>query len=50
MYIDTHCHLNFKDLKDDYNDVSARALSNQIEMIVVGSEIKTSSRSVSLSK
>lgn len=50
MYIDTHCHLNFKDFKDDYKDVAARALSNQIEMIVVGSEIKTSSRSVSLSK
>ncbi len=50
MYIDTHCHLNFKDFKDDYKDVAARALSNKIEMIVVGSEIKTSSRSVSLSK
>lgn len=50
MYIDTHCHLNFKDFKDDYKDVAARALSNEVEMIVVGSEIKTSSRSVSLSK
>ncbi|HNV12906.1 MAG TPA: TatD family hydrolase [bacterium] len=50
MYIDTHCHLNFKDFKDDYKDVAERALSNEVEMIVVGSEIKTSSRSVSLSK
>lgn len=50
MYIDTHCHLNFKDFKDDYKDVTERALSNEVEMIVVGSEIKTSSRSVSLSK
>ncbi len=50
MYIDTHCHLNFKDFKDDYREVAKRALSNQIEMIVVGSEIKTSARSVSLSK
>lgn len=50
MYIDTHCHLNFKDFKDDYRQVAERALSNQVEMVVVGSELKTSSRSVSLSK
>ncbi len=49
MYIDTHCHLNFKDFKDDYKQVAERALSNQVEMIVVGSEIKTSTRAVSLS-
>jgi TatD DNase family protein len=50
MYIDTHCHLNFKDFKDDYRQVAERALSNQVEMVVVGSELKTSNRSVSLSK
>lgn len=50
MYIDTHCHLNFKDFKDDYQQVVERALSNQVEMIVVGSEIKTSARAVSLAQ
>lgn len=49
MYIDTHCHLNFKDFKDDYKQVAERALSNQVEMVVVGSEIKTSTRAISLS-
>lgn len=48
MFIDTHCHLNFKDFKDDYNQVAQRALDNQVEMIVVGSEFKTSQRAVGL--
>lgn len=50
MYIDTHCHLNFKDYQHDYQQVAERALTNQVEMIVVGSEIKTSTRAVSLSQ
>ncbi|MFA5420626.1 MAG: TatD family hydrolase [Patescibacteria group bacterium] len=50
MYIDTHCHLNFKDFKDDYNEVIKRSLEGEVEMIVVGSELKTSQRAVSLSE
>ncbi|PKM91781.1 hydrolase TatD [Candidatus Falkowbacteria bacterium HGW-Falkowbacteria-1] len=48
MFIDTHCHLNFKDFKDDYYQVAKRALDDQVEMIVVGSEVKTSQRAVDL--
>jgi TatD DNase family protein len=50
MFIDTHCHVNFKDFKEDYKDVIKRALDNKVEMIVVGSELKTSERAVSLSE
>lgn len=49
MLIDTHCHLNFKDFKNDFLEVANRALSNNTLMIVVGSELKTSKRSVELS-
>ena len=48
MFIDTHCHLNFKDFKDDYRDVVERSLNNKVEMLVVGSEAKTSARAVNL--
>jgi len=46
MYIDTHCHLNFKDFKDDADEVIARSLSGGTQMILVGSEQKTSQRAV----
>ncbi len=46
MYIDTHCHLNFKDFKDDADEVIKRSLDNQTEMILVGAEYKTSERAV----
>ena len=49
MLIDTHCHLNFVDFKDDYLDVARRALAEDVQMIVVGSEYKTSLRAVNLS-
>ncbi len=45
-YIDTHCHLNFKDFKDDADAVIVRALDGETAMILVGSEIKTSERAV----
>lgn len=48
MLIDTHCHLNFVDFKDDYLDVAKRALAENIQMIVVGSEHKTSLRAANL--
>lgn len=44
MYIDTHCHLNFKDFKDDADEVIARSLEDKTQMILVGSEKKTSQR------
>ncbi|HOZ53321.1 MAG TPA: TatD family hydrolase [bacterium] len=48
MLIDTHCHLNFVDFKEDHLDVAKRALSEDIQMIVVGSEYKTSLRAANL--
>ncbi|MFA5644155.1 MAG: TatD family hydrolase [Patescibacteria group bacterium] len=48
MYIDTHCHLNFKDFKEDYSLVANRALAENVSMIVVGAELNTSSRAVEL--
>lgn len=42
--IDTHSHINFKQFKDDAGEVVHRALKNDIEMIVVGAEYRTSRR------
>lgn len=48
MFIDTHCHLNFKDYKDDSLEVIKKTLSEDVFMIIVGSEFKTSQRAVDL--
>jgi TatD DNase family protein len=45
-YIDTHAHLNFKDFKEDADEVIERSLEAETEMILVGSEIKTSKRAI----
>lgn len=44
--IDTHCHLNFKDFKEDADEVIKRTLAEETGMILVGSEYKTSVRAV----
>ena len=46
MYIDTHCHLNFNDYKNDALEVAKKTLSQNTEMIVVGSMLRTSERAV----
>ncbi len=46
MYIDTHCHLNFNDYKEDALEIAKKALSEDTEMIVVGSMLRTSTRAV----
>jgi len=46
MYIDTHCHLNFKDFKDDADEVIKKSLADNTQMILVGAEQKTSRRAV----
>jgi len=48
LLIDTHAHLNFKDYKDDADVVIRRALDNDVWMIFVGSEYKTSQRGLDL--
>ena len=46
MYIDTHAHINFNAYKDDGPEVIKRTLAGDVWMILVGSEAKTSERSV----
>lgn len=46
MLFDTHCHLNFKDFKDDAPEVIARTLAAGTWMNLVGSELKTSARAI----
>lgn len=46
MLIDTHAHINFRDFKDDADEVIQRSLQNNIWIILVGSEYKTSKRAV----
>lgn len=42
--IDTHSHINFRSFKDDADEVIKRSLDKNTDMIVVGSEFKTSKR------
>lgn len=48
MFIDTHCHLNFKDYKDESFSIAQKTLDEGVFMIVVGSEFKTSQRVLDL--
>jgi TatD DNase family protein len=44
--IDTHAHVNFSAFKDDADDVIRRTLKEDIGMIIVGSQYKTSKRAL----
>lgn len=46
MFIDTHAHVNFKDYKEDADEVIRRSLDNDTWMILVGSESRTSNRAL----
>lgn len=46
QFFDTHAHVNFKDFKDDADEVIRRALDNNTWMILVGAEYKTSNRAL----
>jgi TatD DNase family protein len=46
MYIDTHAHVNFNAYKDDADEVIRRALAEDVHMILVGSEYRTSKRAL----
>ncbi len=50
MLIDTHAHINFKDYKEDGDEVVKRALENNVWLINVGAEADTSRRVVEYSK
>lgn len=44
--IDTHCHLNFKDYKDDSLEALNRSRENSVATIVVGAEYRSSKRAI----
>lgn len=46
MIIDTHCHINFNDYKEDAEEVIKSSLRDGVWMILVGSEYKTSKRAL----
>jgi TatD DNase family protein len=46
--IDTHCHLNFPYFKDDIDETIRRALDADIEMVVVGTDYKSSKRGLEI--
>ncbi len=48
MLIDTHAHINFNNYKDDADNVIRRALKENVWMILVGSEFKTSERTLTI--
>ncbi len=46
MFIDTHCHLNFKDFREDADEVIKRTLKEDVQFINIGSQYSTSQRAV----
>jgi len=48
MFIDTHAHVNFKAFKDDADEVIRRSLDENVWMILVGSDYKTSRTALEL--
>jgi len=42
MLIDTHCHLNFKDFDSDRDEIIGRCLTNDVWLINIGVNYKTS--------
>lgn len=51
MYIDTHCHLNFKAFEKDWEEIADEAVKAGVEkMIVVGADLQTSARAVELAE
>jgi len=50
MLIDTHSHINFRDYKNDGDEVIKRALENDVWLINVGAEFGTSKRAVEYSQ
>ena len=50
MYIDTHCHLNFKDFDSDRDEIIERCLKNGIEIINIGVNYKTSQEVIEIAQ
>jgi len=50
LLIDAHAHVNFRDFKNDAKEVVKRALDENVWMINVGAESKTSERAVKMAE
>ena len=50
MLIDTHSHINFNAYKDDFKQVIARSLANNVWMINIGTKYETSKRAIEIAK
>jgi TatD DNase family protein len=50
MLIDTHCHLNFDDFKNDREEIIGRCSSNNIWLINVGADYETSRKAVEIAE
>lgn len=51
MYIDTHCHLNFKAFEEDWQKIADEAVEAGVEkMMVVGADLETSCRAAELAE
>ena len=50
LLIDTHAHVNFNDFKSDSEEVIKRALDENVWMINVGAESKTSERAMKMAE
>jgi len=50
MLIDTHCHLNFKEFDNDRDEIIGRCLDNNIWMINIGVDYKTSKQVIELAE
>jgi len=46
--IDTHCHLNLPYFKEDIDEIIHRALNASVAMVIVGTDYKTSKRSLDI--
>ena len=44
MFIDTHAHVNFNVFREDGDEVIRRSLNEEVWMVLVGTEMKTSKR------
>ena len=47
---DTHCHLNFEAFAKDGDDVLLRSQKNCVDMLVVGTDVKTSKKAIELAE
>jgi len=50
MLIDTHCHLNFDDFKNDRDEIIGRCLSNDIWLINIGVNYNTSQEVIEIAQ